>query len=123
MSEKPVEYYLDLPYTIEFVHDKSDPDRPVWFASVRELKGCMTEADDFDEAARQIRDAMHVWIMDAVESGDPVPEPRGEEEFSGKFSVRLPKSLHRDLVYQAEREGVSLNQYITSVLSRAVDIA
>jgi antitoxin HicB len=121
MSEKPVEYYLDLPYTIEFVHDKSDPDHPVWFASVRELKGCMTEADEFDEAARQIRDAMHVWILDAVESGDPVPEPQVGGEFSGKFSVRLPKSLHRDLVHQAEREGVSLNQYITSVLSRAVE--
>jgi antitoxin HicB len=121
MSEKPVEYYLDLPYTIEFVHDNSDPDRPVWFASVRELKGCMTEANEFDEAARQIRDAMQVWILDAVESGDPVPEPKIGEEFSGKFSVRLPKSLHRDLVNQAEREGVSLNQYITSVLSRAVE--
>jgi antitoxin HicB len=121
MSEKPVEYYLDLPYTIEFVRDLSDPERPVWFASVRELPGCMTEADEFDEAARQIRDAMGVWIVDALEAGDTVPVPKREDDFSGKFSVRLPKSLHRDLVNQAEREGVSLNQYITSVLSRAVE--
>lgn len=121
MTEKSVEYYLDLPYTIEIVRDKSDPDQPVWFASVRELKGCMTEADEFDEAARQVRDAMYVWITDAIESGDPIPEPAGEGEFSGKFSVRLPKSLHRDLVHRAEREGVSLNQYITAVLSRSVD--
>jgi antitoxin HicB len=121
MSAKPVEYYLDLPYTIEFVHDKSNQEHPVWFAAVRELRGCMTEADDFDEAAQQIRDAMRVWIEDALEAGDAVPEPRGEEEFSGKFSVRLPKSLHRDLVHQAEREGVSLNQYITVVLSRSVE--
>ena len=120
MSEKTIEDYLDLPYTIEFVPDKSDPDHSVWFASVRELKGCMTEADDFDEAARQIWSAMHDWIQDALESGDPIPEPATSEEFSGKFSVRLPKSLHRDLVRQAAREGVSLNQYITSVLSRSV---
>lgn len=119
-SEKPIAYYLDLPYTIEFIPDKSDPDHPVWFAFVRELKGCMTEADDFEAAARQIRDAMHEWIADAIEAGDPVPEPMSEDEFSGKFSVRLPKSLHRDLVRRAEREGVSLNQYITSVLSRSV---
>ncbi len=120
MSEKPIDYYLDLPYTIELVPDKSDPEHPVWFASVRELKGCMTEADDFDGAARQIREAMHEWILDALESGDSVPEPADSEEFSGKFSVRLPKSLHSDLVRQADREGVSLNQYITSVLSRSV---
>lgn len=121
MSEKPVEYYLGLPYTIELVNDTSDADNPVWFAAVRELRGCMTEADSFDEAVRQIRDAMHVWITDALESGDEVPEPRSEEAFSGKFSVRLPKSLHRDLVIRAEQEGVSLNQYITSALSRAVE--
>lgn len=66
MSESPVEYYLNLPYTIEFVQDKSDPKHPVWFASVRELKGCMTEADEFEEAARQIRDAMQVWILDTM---------------------------------------------------------
>jgi len=121
MSERSIEYYLNLPYTIEFVHDASDAEQPVWFAAVRELRGCMTEADDFDEAARQIRDAMRVWIEDALEAGEFVPEPRSEGEFSGKFSVRLPKSLHRDLVHQAEREGVSLNQYITAVLSRSVD--
>lgn len=120
MSEKSVEYYLDLPYTIELVNDTSDPGNPVWFAAVRELRGCMTEADSFDEAVRQIRDAMQVWITDAIESGDEVPEPKDEAAFSGKFSVRLPKSLHRDLVHRAEREGVSLNQYITSALSRAV---
>lgn len=121
MSKRPIEYYLNLPYTIEFVHDTSDAEHPVWFAAVRELRGCMTEADDFDEAARQIHDAMRVWIEDALEAGDVVPEPRREAEFSGKFSVRLPKSLHRDLVQQAEREGVSLNQYITAVLSRSVE--
>ncbi|MCL4804481.1 MAG: type II toxin-antitoxin system HicB family antitoxin [Anaerolineae bacterium] len=121
MSEKSAEYFLGLPYTIEFVHDKSDPGRPVWFASVRELKGCMTEADEFEDAARQIREAMIEWIADAIDAGDSVPEPRNEDEFSGKFSVRLPRSLHRDLVRRAEDEGVSLNQYITSVLSRAVE--
>jgi len=45
-----------------------------------------------------------------------------EEAFSGKFSVRLPKSLHRDLVTRAEQEGVSLNQYITAALGRAVEL-
>ncbi len=34
--------------------------------------------------------------------------------------VRVPKSLHRDLVDAAEREGVSLNQYINVALAQAV---
>lgn len=47
----------------------------------------------------------------------------GGEDFtsySGKFTVRLPKSLHQALVDRAEREGVSLNLFVTNALSRTV---
>jgi antitoxin HicB len=40
--------------------------------------------------------------------------------FSGKFIVRIPRSLHRDLVRRAAEEGVSLNQFATVALARAV---
>ena len=40
--------------------------------------------------------------------------------FSGKFTVRLPKSLHQALVDRAEKEGVSLNLFVTNALSRTV---
>ncbi|WP_042226876.1 toxin-antitoxin system HicB family antitoxin, partial [Paenibacillus popilliae] len=38
--------------------------------------------------------------------------------YSGKFNVRIPKTLHRQLAEQSEREGVSLNQYVLYKLSR-----
>jgi antitoxin HicB len=120
MNNKTIEYYLDLPYTIEFQQDKSDPQHPVWFAKVKELPGCMTEADTLEEAAEMIQDAMAVWIQGSLDAGLAIPEPHSESDYSGKFSVRLPKSLHRDLVEVAEREGVSLNQYINVMLSRAI---
>lgn len=44
----------------------------------------------------------------------------GFETFSGKFTVRLPRSLHQALVDRAEREGVSLNLFVTNALSREV---
>ena len=40
-----------------------------------------------------------------------------EREFSGKLTVRIPVSLHRDLSDAAEGEGISLNQFILSVLA------
>ena len=40
--------------------------------------------------------------------------------YSGKFTVRLPKSLHQALVERADREGVSLNLFVTNALSRTV---
>lgn len=51
---------------------------------------------------------------------------RGDSDytkFSGKFTVRLPKSLHQALVDRADREGVSLNLFVTNALSRTVAVA
>ena len=39
---------------------------------------------------------------------------------SGKWVQRVPRSLHKKLVSTAKREGVSLNQLVTSVLAAAV---
>lgn len=44
----------------------------------------------------------------------------GFEDYSGKFTVRLPRSLHQALVDRAEQEGVSLNLFVTNALSRTV---
>ena len=49
-------------------------------------------------------------------------EQRGEspdKPFSGRFMLRLPPELHRQLFVQAKREGKSLNQFIAERLSRA----
>lgn len=34
------------------------------------------------------------------------------DQYNGKLSLRIPRSLHRELVEQAAIEGVSLNQYV-----------
>jgi hypothetical protein len=38
---------------------------------------------------------------------------------SGRILVRLPRTLHAELVDQAEQEGVSLNQFIVAALAGA----
>ncbi len=43
-------------------------------------------------------------------------------KYSGKFTVRLPKSLHQALVERADKEGVSLNLFVTNALSRTVAV-
>jgi antitoxin HicB len=113
---KTVEYYLSLPYTIELVPEPQEG----WFVSVRELPGCMSQGDTPEEAIEMIQDAMRGWIEVSLEDGDPIPEPRSIEGYSGKFVVRVPRSLHRELVERAERDGVSLNQYINVALARSV---
>jgi predicted HicB family RNase H-like nuclease len=51
---------------------------------------------------------------------DRLPEPEvgpQRREFSGKFNVRIPKSLHAALVSEAEAESVSLNQLVLAKLA------
>jgi len=116
---KTLEEYLDLPYTIELVHDHDDDERRGWFAQVKELPGCMSQGASIDEAAQNLRDAMAGWISVAIEDGVSIPEPRDLASFSGRLLLRIPRGLHAELSRQAEDEGISLNQYIATLLAGA----
>ena len=119
MARKTLDFYMHLPYTIEVIRDTGEAYSGL-FARVVELPGCMTQADTFDELGEMIEDAMRGWIEAALETGQDIPEPRPEEKYSGKFIVRVPRSLHRELVETAEREGVSLNMFVSTALGKAV---
>ncbi|GAP12845.1 uncharacterized conserved protein [Longilinea arvoryzae] len=113
---KNIEYYLGLPYTRELIPEASG----IWFARVKELPNCMSQGNSPEEALHNLNDAMYGWIKGELEDGEPIPEPREEEEYSGKFNTRVPKALHRKLVEAADRDRVSLNQWINTALAEAV---
>jgi antitoxin HicB len=106
-----------LAYTRELLPNEDG----TWFARIVEFAGCMTEADTQEEALEMLDDAMTNWLTAKLEDGDPIPEPMAPENFPGKFLVRMTRSLHRDLARRAEREGVSLNQYVVSKLAAIRD--
>lgn len=121
MTIRSTDDYLALPYTIEVLRDDTDGEVG-YVAKVVELPGCLTQADSFEKLGEMIEDAMRAWIETALEDGQPVPEPRSVEAYSGKFVVRLPKSLHRELAQAAEREGISLNALVTVALARYIGV-
>jgi RNA polymerase sigma-B factor len=53
-----------------------------------------------------------------VEPAEPNSKARGRH--SGRLMLRMPQSLHAELAEAAEREEVSLNQYITNTLAAGV---
>ena len=83
-----------------------------------DLPGCITQADTIDEIPELAEEARRLWIEAEYEDGHDVPLPSYPEEYSGKFVARLPRSLHRQLAGEAERQGVSLNQHVVALLSR-----
>ena len=50
----------------------------------------------------------------------PAPDPKARTGHSGRLMLRMPQSLHAELARAAEREDVSLNQYITNTLSASL---
>lgn len=101
------------------MYDQNE-DGPGWFARVVEWPGCMTQAENYSELSEMIEDAMFAWAETCLEEGLEIPEPRPVETYSGKFVVRVPKSLHWELVECAERDGVSLNAFVNVALAKAV---
>ena len=67
------------------------------------------------EAARNAREVLGMLIESAIKNGEPIPPP--ERRYSGNLRLRLPATLHGRLAREAEREGVSLNQWIVSKLA------
>jgi len=116
--ELDVEDYIHQPYHIELVKD--DAPEGGWTAQVEELPGCAAKGGSADEAARGVEAAMREWIADALTNRREVPKPRSAVSHSGRLLVRMPQSLHAELSRAAEREEVSLNQFITSSLASAV---
>jgi predicted RNase H-like HicB family nuclease len=115
-TAKKVTSYLELPYNIIIRHIV-DESGNYYLATVLEFDGCMSDGATYQEAFENIREAMAGWIETKLTAGFPVPSPIGNETYSGKFLVRLPKTLHARLAIEAEKEGVSLNQYALYKLS------
>ena len=113
---KPLQHYLSLNYPF-VAHMAGDGE---YYVEFPDLPGLMTGAATLEELPAMLREALSFWIESEYADGAEIPEPTiwQPEEYSGKFNVRLPRSLHRTLAQTAADEGVSLNQYGLSLLAR-----
>jgi antitoxin HicB len=119
IKEKDLQYYVNLPYTVTLRKDE-DGD---FVAKIVELEGCSAHGADAAEALANLDEAKSLWIEDALESGERIPLPEDDTHLpSGKWLQRVPRSLHKKLVARAAREGVSLNQLVTSLLAECVGL-
>ena len=112
---KTIEEYMALPYRMEIIPDM---DEGGFVASFPELKGCLSSGETVESAVQNAMEAKKEWLMAAAEEKIEIPEPESDEDYSGQFKLRLPKSLHRQLAQQSRKEGVSMNQYCVYLLSQ-----
>jgi len=91
-----------------------------YIATCPEFPGLSAFGETPEEAIEEAQIALELFVEDYEESGESLPEPEAVPEVSGQTRVRMPKSLHRDLKREAERQGTSLNSLIVSYLQRSL---
>lgn len=74
------------------------------------------------EAISEAQANLVIYFEYLKQQGEPIPYPKSNDldNYSGKFLVRMAKSLHRKLDEMSKQEGISLNALVTGFLSEAV---
>ncbi len=82
-----------------------------------EFPGLSWLAKSPEAALKGIRKLVREVIADMLANGEPIPDPIATKHFSGKFMVRVPPDVHRQLALEAAESGVSLNRLASAKLS------
>jgi antitoxin HicB len=75
------------------------------------------------DALGELSAAIDVAVEALFEDGEPVPQPRVVQEYSGQLRLRLPRSLHAAAAARAEEEQVSLNALLLSYIAMGLGAA
>ncbi len=117
--KKNLKYYLDLPYRIE-INAIPEEEGGGFLARLPQFGklGIVGDGESIEEALADLEINKKSRFKRYLNEGLEIPDPESKRgEFSGRFVVRMPKSLHRALSVSAKENGVSLNQFVNNLLS------
>lgn len=108
-------------YKVE-ISKLTEKDGGGYMAHMPELD-CYGDGDTVEEAIADVYEVAEDLVAIAMEDGKEIPLPmyfKDLDEFSGKLSIRLPKTLHRQLSQRAKLEECSINQLIATYVSMGI---
>ena len=98
--------------------------RVTWSEEDQEYVGLCAEfpslswlAGSQEAALKGIRSVVAGAVADMRKTGEPIPEALVGKRYSGRFMVRIPSEVHRNLALKAAEQGVSLNRLASAKLS------
>lgn len=104
-------------YNITIRRDSFDGEM-LFEARVKELPDLLEYAETYGDAYDLAIDAIETTASAFAEKGKAFPDPKvPADQYSGRVTLRMPRSLHRSLVQLSDEEGVSLNHHIVEILS------
>lgn len=109
---------MKYPFTVNIMQVE---DHVFWAAYSLALDGCVGQGETAEEAIHELEINENEWLDSAQKYGIPIPDASKykEPEYSGKFTVRIARSTHRIAAEHAQRDGISLNQYVNDAIVAA----
>ena len=98
-----------------------DGERKVFIARAPELEHCFGEGPTRGAALAKVEEEIEAQIQNIHAHGSLPPVAVDEETFTGDVTLKVSKTLHRDLVWQARAEGIELDQMMGELLSAAME--
>lgn len=93
-----------------------------YIAHIPELD-CFGDGETAEAAIADVYAVAEDLIEIAMEDGKEIPMPQyyqDLDEYSGKLSIRLPKTLHKQVSRRAKAEDCSINQLILTYVAMGV---
>jgi len=119
-----IKHYMNLPYKIEIVPIPESLGGG-YSAQLPQLgkHAIVGDGDTVEEALANLDTIKLERFTEYLKKGIDIPDPAFEgDDFSGKFIVRMPKALHKELINSAKANAVSLNQYVNFLLANNFNI-
>ena len=121
MARKDLSYYLKLNYPIT-ISEGMEEGKLYFKAEIPDLPGCAASGETIEDALKSIKESKKLWLKVSLKKNLSIPEPVSEDEFSGRFLLRIPAKLHMELTKRAREQGLSLNQLIRTNLEKSLDL-
>ncbi len=98
--------------------------RVLWSEEDQEYVGLCSEFPSLswlegtqEKALKGIRKVVSECVLDLEKNEEEVPQAISVRNYSGKFMIRIPPEVHRQLAVQAADAGVSLNRVASAKLA------
>ncbi|MCH7886619.1 MAG: type II toxin-antitoxin system HicB family antitoxin [Candidatus Marinimicrobia bacterium] len=118
--KKDINYYLALKYNIQSEYNHHDNTWTVFYPDLGRGT-CYATANTIEAALKLLEQDKKELFELLLEDGIKIKSPSYEDELpSGNLMLRIPRPLHRDIKEAAKLDGVSVNQFISSIISRKI---
>lgn len=101
-----------MEYTVKIFPDpEGDGD---YIAEIEELKGCSAFGETPEQALKEVKIAMKLWIETAKKHGKPIPRPKGKRvnEPKKRFNVMFPESLLQNVDEFRGKHGMKRSELL-----------